>query len=613
MLERAIALILLLAILWSVFWFGGVRNGEFWIASAAVGISLALWAVRLWAGPGNRFLLPPVTWTVALFIAYAVWRHSVADVPYVSRMELFLLITCAAAFFAALHNLHRQEIAGWFVHGLVLVGMLVSAYALIQCLQESNRVLWAERPASYLKRYGGTFVNPNHLAGFLLLVMPLALANAFLSRGSAIVKVLHGYAALVMMAGIAVTMSRGGWIGTLVALVVFSSWLWRRPQFRIPLAAFGVLLAVGVILFVSNSDKARARIEAVNVAGRADSGLSRRWIWEPAWKMGADHRMYGVGPAHFDVRFPAYRTVPNQIDPQHVHNEYLELLVDYGVVGVSIVGTGILLFLYGLWRTSKHVERGASDLGVKSSNRTAFFAGSVTGLAGFGCHCLFEFNLHVPAIALVASVLMGMVISNTRFATERFWFTPNLLSRISATALVAGSLVWLFPVAFAAGMEGRRLERALEIPTLGDAFFAELRAAEEYAPDNPVTASWYGEEMRRMSWQGLEGWESQAREAVDWLEKSARLNPFNARTHMTLALCHQWLGDMGLAATEIERAAVMGPNDVQIANALAWNRLSRGDYDKAREAVRLALQLNPWDNWEARSYEARLRALPGAR
>ncbi len=610
LLERSIALILWMAVAWSLLWFGGVRNSEFWIGSAAIGVSLVLWVVRIWASSTNRFLLPPVVWVIPVFVGYAVWRHSTADVPYVSRMELFLLLTCVTAFFAALHNLHRQETGGWFVHGLVTLGTLVAGYALVQCVQESNKVLWAERPFMYLKRYGGTFVNPNHLAGFLLLIMPLALANAFLSRGGAIVKVLHGYGALMMLGGIAVSMSRGGWIGTLVALAVFSLWLWRRPQYRLPVIALSVIVAIGAGIFATRSAKARARLEAVQAAGNPDSGLSRVWIWKPAFAMWSDHKLVGVGPAHFDVRFPAYRNRPNQIDPQHVHNEYLELMVDYGAVGAAIASLGLALFGYGLVRTSKHVERGASDLGVKSSNRTAFFAGSVTALAGFGTHCFFDFNLHVPVVAVTASILAGMVVSNTRFATERFWFTPNLLTRLAASALAAALVVWLLPVSYLAGAESRHLVRALERPSVDDVFFGELRAAAEIVPDNPVTAYWYGEEKRRISWQGLEGWQAQAREAVDWLERSAVLNRFNARTRMSLALCHHWLGDLTKATAEIERAAELGPNDVKVLNTLAWNRLSGGQHEKAMEAVRLSLELNPWDNWEARGYEARLKSLP---
>lgn len=613
LLERSIALILLLSSAWAVLWFGGVRNVEFWWSSAGIGVALMLWVVRLWATPSTRFLLPPVTWTVPVFLGYAVWRHSTADVPYVSRMELFQLVTCVAAFVVALHTLHRQEVGGWFVNGLVVLGTLCAGYALVQCLQESNRVLWTERPPMYLKRYGGPFVNPNHLAGFLLLTMPLALSNAFLSRGGAIPKILHGYGALMMLGGIAVTMSRGGWIGTAVALAVFSLWLWRRPQYRIPVAALALVVVAGSVVFATYSSKARARIESVQVTDKPDSGQSRAWIWKPALRMWSDYRNHGVGPAHFDVRFPYYRTRENQIDPQHVHNEYLELLVEYGLVGAGIVGAGLVLFGYGLWRTSKHVERGASDLGVKASNRTAFFAGAVTALAGFGAHCFLDFHLHIPAIAVTASILAGMVVSNTRFATERFWFSPNVLTRIAATALSGGLLLWLLPVAYAAGAESRHLVRAMDRPSVDDAFFADLRAAAEIAPDNPLTAYWYGEEKRRISWQGLPGWEAQAREAIEWLERAAQLNPFHARTRRALALCQGWVGDPKRALAEAERAAALGPFDHPILNTLAWNQIVMGQYDAARETVRKSLEINPWDNWEARGYEERLKSLPSGR
>ncbi|MSU31379.1 MAG: hypothetical protein EXS25_01725 [Pedosphaera sp.] len=610
LLERAIAVLLLGAVAWSVLWFGGVEDKEFSFAVGSLGIASALWVVRLWVDDSSRFLLPPVTWIVPIFLGYAFWRCSTAEVQYMARMELFLICTCVLAFVTALHTLHRQETGSWFVHGIVLIGTLVSVYALVQCLRQSNSVLGLERPVMYLKRYGGTFVNPNHLAGFLLVAMPLALANGFLSRGSTIVKILHGYAALVMLAAIAFTMSRGGWIGTLVSLGVFSIWLIRRPQFRIPVAIFAILLVAAVTLFISYSSKARARLDDVTAPAKFDSGLSRLWLWRPVWRMWEDNWLLGVGPGQFDSRFPAYRTAENPLNPQHVHNEFLEVLVEYGAVGGMLVGLGGILFIYGLWRTSKHVERGASDLAVKASNRTAFFAGAVTAVTGFSVHCLFEFNLHIPANAVLVALLLGMLVSNLRFATERYWLTSNLFTRLVATALVLGAGYWMLPVAIARARESRHLVRATAMLASDEAFFDELRAADTANPGNPLTTMWYGEEKRRVSWLGAMGWEIQATEAIEWLEKTSRLNPYNARAHMRLALCHQWLGAMDRAKVEIEKAAVLGPNDIEIANALAWNRLSRKDYAGAREAVVLSLRINPWNNWEARSYEAKLKTLP---
>jgi hypothetical protein len=51
----------------------------------------------------------------------------------------------------------------------------------------------------------------------------------------------------------------------------------------------------------------------------------------------------------------------------------------------------------------------------------------------------------------------------------------------------------------------------------------------------------------------------------------------------------------------------LGPNDVAVLNALSWNLIVRGDSDRARLLVEQSLKINPWDNWEAKSYAQRLQ------
>lgn len=608
LLERLVGGLLLFSVAWLTFWFAGVNPRQAWLGFGAIGVAGVIWMLRIWVESSHRFLLPPVTWAVMAFFGYAAWRCHDARVPYWALQEVFLICVCAMAFFVSLHNLHRQETSGWVVQGLLAIGFLSSAYAILQFTQNSQRILWETQPLVYYKRYGATFVNPNHLAAFLLMLVPLALSHAFLGRGNAVQRIVAGYLAFMMLGGIAVTMSRGGWLGAAVAVATFSLWLLRRPQYRIPMAVLMALLCLGAVTFLSKSEKARARIDALTVSGKKDSGLFRAWIWKPALQMWSDHRWTGVGPGQFDSRFPAYRTPTTPLSPQHVHNEYLELLVEYGVAGAGIVGFGLLAFGYGLYRTSKHVERGSSDLGVKQSNRTAFFAGSVAGLVGLGVHCFFDFNLHIPAIAITASVLVGILVSNTRFATERFWIKSYLPLRLAATAALGGLLFWLIPLGATAAREDMHLKRAELRPAVDDPFFEELAQAAALAPGNPMTAYWYGEEKRRQSWQGLPGWEKQAQDAIRWLEGSAKLDPFNARTRVAMGLCHQWLGDVPSASKEFETALRLGPNDVPVLNALAWNLIVRGEFDRARPLVEQSLAINPWDNWEARSYAERLKA-----
>ena len=607
LLERLVGGLLLFTVAWLTFWFAGVNPREAGIGFAAIGLAWVVWTLRIWVEPSHRFLLPPVTWTVAIFFCYAAWRTHQATVPYWALQEVFLIGLCAVTFFISLHNLHRQETAGWVVNGLLLIGLLSSAYAIVQFTQNSQKVLWETQPLVYYKRYGATFVNPNHLAAFLVMLMPLALSHAFLGRGGAVQRIIAGYAALVMLGGIAVTMSRGGWLGAGVAVATFSLWLLRRPQYRIPMAALMAVLCIGSITFLIQSEKARARIDALTTSGKKDSGLFRAWLWKPALQMWSDHRLSGVGPGQFDTRFPAYRTPTTPLSPQHVHNEYLELLVEYGAVGAGIVSLGLVAFGYGLYRTSRHVERGSSDLGVKQSNRTAFFAGSVAGLAGLGAHCFFDFNLHIPAIAVTASILSGILVSNTRFATERFWIKSYLPLRLVATAVMGGLLYWMIPLGATAAREDAYLKRAERRSTVDELFFQELAQAAALAPGNPMTPYWYGEEMRRLSWQGLPGWEKQAQEALLWLQKSSALDPFNARTRVAMGLCHQWLGDLKSASDSFESALKLGPNDVAVLNALSWNLIVRGEQDRARLLVEQSLKINPWDNWEAKSYAQRLQ------
>jgi hypothetical protein len=175
LLERLVGGLLIFSVAWLTFWFAGVNPRESGIGFAAIGMAWIVWTLRIWVEPTHRFLMPPVTWAVAIFFVYAAWKCHSASVPYWALQEVFLIGVCAVAFFTSLHNLHRQETSGWVVNGFLLIGLLSSAYAIVQFTQNSQRVLWETQPLVYYKRYGATFVNPNHLAAFLLMLMPLML------------------------------------------------------------------------------------------------------------------------------------------------------------------------------------------------------------------------------------------------------------------------------------------------------------------------------------------------------------------------------------------------------------------------------------------------------
>ena len=599
--ERAIAALVLLLVAVSAVLFGGARNPEL-VGIAAV--ALPFWLARFWLDRSHRLLLHPVIWPGLAFIGYAAWRATQVDVVYPARMELLQIASFALIFVLTLQNLHRQETTQWAVHAFAALGCVIAGYAIVQLLSQSDRVLWLEQPPGYLKRAGGTFVNPNHLAAFLVAIFPLSVTQVFIGREKPVVKVLHGYAALMMLGGIAVTMSRGGWAAAVVALFLLLGWmLWRRRELRIPLLVFTALLLCSGVYFLRNVDKARARIENVGATDNIDAGSSRIWLWRPAWQMWRDNPWLGVGPAQFDPRFPAYRPAPLQADPGWVHNEYLNLLVDYGLAGALIVAASAGLFLWGAVKTSRHVERG-SDLGWKASNRTAFFTGASIGLAALAFHCCVDFNMHIPAIAALAAVLSGLLASNIRYATERFWMSGRWWNRTVVTVAGLAALAWMVPATANVAREGIFLNRADSARAITPELIADLASAATIAPDNASTAFRIGENQRRLSFDGGQDWRTLGNAALQWFERSVALNPHDARARLTLARTRYWVGDTNAAAADFEAALKLGPNDPELANYVAWNFLTRGRTNEASALIDRSLRWNPWGNWVAKHYRA---------
>lgn len=601
-LERAIEGLILLAIGIGCVFFGGVRNTELAFMTGCVALAGVVWALRMWANPSHRFLLHPVLIPILGFVGYAVWLVQQADVPYLARQDLWLVTLYAAAFVVALQNLHGQSSLQRISTALAGLGSLLALYAVAQYLSESDSVLWLARPAQYVRRAGATFVNPNHFAGVMVGLLPIALAQTFLSRSRGPIRVFHGYASVMMAAGLAVSMSRGGWIAGGSALILFFLWLLiRRRQMRIP-ALVGLAVSIaGASVFLVSSARAQQRIQGLTAIGTADSG-NRTPLWKPAIRMIESHPWTGVGPGHYDVRFPAFQDHTIQVSPGYTHNEYLNTLADYGIVGGSIVALGVLALVGGIILSRKYVERGPGDLGDKGSNRTAFFVGSCIGMAAITIHCIGDFLLHVPCIGLMTAVLGGLLASTVRFASERWWLSGAWWNRIIATAAVVAALVFLFPTATLGFREGLALNRAAVAGSVNSKLLEDLTTAAAICPDNPRTAFEIGENLRRLSFEGEGPWREQAMQAIDWLGKAAALNRFDPMPHLSLGLCWHWLGESNNARDSFAKARDLGPRLVSVANHYAWNLLLQGKVNEARVVFEESLTWNSWDNWFARRY-----------
>ncbi|MDP6794543.1 MAG: O-antigen ligase family protein [Verrucomicrobiota bacterium] len=581
--EKGIVGLVLAALVFSALATGAVRALEFAVVEWLVSAAALLWVVRIWLEPRhNRLLFPPVGVCLLLFLAYALFHYAQSDIEYTARREVLRLLVYALLFFVVLNNLHKSEWTQLTLYVLVFTGVAIAVYGIVQVIAGLEHVWHFARPKQYGGRGSGTFINPNHFAGFLGLLLPLCIASVLTGRISQPMRILLGYSALLLLGGIAVSMSRGGWISTSLTLAAVIGVLGWRKQFRlggILLTCLALGLAGGFLL---KSDFAQDRLRDASKPGAAGHIGSRIELWGAAAKVWQEEKLLGVGPGHFDHRFPAHRPERLQSRPVRVHNDYLNMLVDWGLVGMLLAGMMLGTMVSGIIKSWKYSQRTSGNLSAKTSNRSAFVLGSTAGLGSIALHSFVDFNLHIPSNAMLAATLAGLLAAYIRFATERYWVAVRLPMRLAVTAVVGGVSILLMSQALGQAREIARLNASQEAETFPEQV-TELEQAMEVEPNNFETAALLGEVHRRRAGDaGAAVRRVELKKAAGWLNRAIALNPYDAYSHARLGMTLAQLGQAEKAGPYFAQAEKLDPNGYLTVANVGWHKMHIGEYGAAK-------------------------------
>lgn len=584
--EYGILGLVLAALVYSPLAFGGVPQEGFdffvvvqWITVAVI----ALWLVRFYVNPKHRLLWPPASWAVLVFLGYAVVRYFTSEVEFLARQELVKVLVYGVLYFAIVNNLHRQEMTQRIGVVVIFTGMLISLYALYQFIAASDFVWHIEKPEGYRKRGSGTFICPNHLAGYLEMILPLSIAFTLTGRFEAMMKIFLGYATMVILAGLAATVSRGGLLATAVALALVALWLLRQRDYW-QRGVLVVVIALAILGgFYWKADIGPERRERIDIARQVED--VRFQLWKPAVAMWKDHALLGVGLNHFDTRFRAYRPADPalQARPERVHNDYLNTLVDWGIVGAALVLACWGMLAWQVSRVWKYVQRSSNDLGAKRSNKAAFVAAGSIGLVAILVHSFFDFNMHIPSNALLAVTIFAIVSSHYRFAGEGSWHTVRLPLRIPVTLLLVAAIGFLGFQAWLRTSESIPLAAAHRAAANSDEQLAALQRAHAVEGRNFDTTTAIGAVYLERSQQGAEGYQELAGQAIQWFGHGAQLNPYDPHGWIGKGRALDWLGKHDEAAASFEKAEALDPNGYHTAAYLGWHYFQISNYDVAKQ------------------------------
>ena len=207
-------------------------------------------------------------------------------------------------------------------------------------------------------RVGGGLGDPNYLAAVIVPALFCTLALHTTTRRRAL-RVLWVVVGAVLVITLLRTESRGGFVGlaasAAVALVVGGQ-LRRRI-----LASFGGVILAAAVYFV-----AFASSSSLHRFIHAGGGSGRSELWGIALNVFRAHPLAGVGLGNFSVVEPTYaaETSANLTKPYQeldlgevVHNTYLHLLAELGVVGLAVFLCLVVAALVLGWRACRLLTR----------------------------------------------------------------------------------------------------------------------------------------------------------------------------------------------------------------------------------------------------------------
>jgi O-antigen ligase len=281
-------------------------------------------------------------------------------------------------------------------------GAALAGFALIYGISANDKLYWLRLPRNGGWIYG-PYVNHNHYAGLMEMLVPIPLVLALTQLASTRTRTAAAAAAALMVGTIFLSGSRGGMLAIVAELVILAVLLVKQKRNLRTAVLVGVFLAivVGFILWVGG-DAVVKRWASVDSSRAEISSDVRLNIDRDAFRMWSKKPVLGWGLGTFPVVYPQFRTFYTNSFVNEAHNDYLQLLTEMGLLGFGTM----LWFLLTLYACAvKKIGNWVVDL----SGATALAC--VLGLSGILVHSASDFNLQIPANAALFYVLCTIAAS----------------------------------------------------------------------------------------------------------------------------------------------------------------------------------------------------------
>ena len=422
-LDRIISIGLVGVLIFSAIAHGVVEPWSIAAFELIIATLLLLWVIRLVIEGHNKIIFPQVAFPITGLIFFGLIQsialtdgggrvRSLSLDTEATRKSVAMLFFLLVWMLMSANFLSRRRRLQSLGNFLILYGFAMAVFALVQHFAWNGSFYWL-RPISEDLHVFGPFVNHNHFAGYMEMLIPLPLAFVVMKAGRIEVRMFYAFAAIMMSIALIASLSRGGMVSLAVGMLFVFAMSIRltqrsereegqqhhRHQRRFPAIQVGTVLAISVVIvlgvFWVGSDHVADRIARSSVVGQAPDAKTfseeRGWIWKDTLTMIKANALTGIGLGAFQTAYPIYTKRSETFEISESHNDYLQIIADAGILGGMLAIWFLVVVVRTISRSLLHRDRLLVSMAL----------GSGGGIIAILVHSLFDFNLQLPSNALL--------------------------------------------------------------------------------------------------------------------------------------------------------------------------------------------------------------------